>query len=134
MHTHFDPRINITVLVIVLAVIIYKIKDRIQPFLYSRQCKNWPKTKGKITLTPNTDDSSEKSRVIASIRSGSTISLEYEYEVNGVSYEGDNISFKLSGVKNEVLAKRLAEEYERGQEVDVYYHPKKPAISVLNVN
>jgi hypothetical protein len=130
---HLDPKIDIPVLILVIAFLIYKLRESLLTHWYSVQCKDWPKTKGKIILTPHTDDSLEMSASHGHVKRGSTIRLKYEYDVGGETFEGDTISFKVSVVRNDTLARRLSEMYEKGQEVDVYYHPKKPSISVLNV-
>ncbi|OAI54783.1 hypothetical protein AYO44_14225 [Planctomycetaceae bacterium SCGC AG-212-F19] len=61
------------------------------------------------------------------------VSVVYAYEVNGRKYTGDRLrmGIVISGTLT-ALAKRTARRYPVGDEVEVYYNPKKPSESVLH--
>lgn len=124
-------RLDVIIIFIILLYVLYLLRNHIVMYWYSVQCKRWPKVIGKIIITPQQNDIFNLES--SPSKKGLTIGIVYEYSVNNKTYEGETISFTLSGVKNPVLARRLSEMYENGQEVDVYYNPKKPEISVLNI-
>jgi hypothetical protein len=131
MHHHVNNSIfDLLSIFVGFIVILFLIRNYLLSLWYSTICKKWPSVIGKITITPHIEDtwSSNSSHM----ESGSSVHLKYEYEVDGEKYDGNNISFKISVINNPVLARKMAEMYEKGEEVDIYYHPKKPYISVLN--
>jgi hypothetical protein len=97
--------------------------------IYGIQCKKWPKVKGKIINTPHANDvyGSDGNSSEPTVRVGYKVRIKYEYKVNGIEFENITLSFNNS-VANNPLA---VEMYENGDEVDVYYNPKYPNISVL---
>ncbi len=117
-----------------LIVLIIKMRETIVMQWYSMQCKKWPKTIGKIVFSPHSDDDSESDDSYSKVRSAFSSKLTYEYEIGGEIFEGENISFNLSKIKNDALTRRFTGMYEKGQEVVVYYHPKRHNISVLNIH
>jgi Protein of unknown function (DUF3592) len=95
---------------------------------YGIQCKKWPGVKGKIINTPHADEIYQTgSQSASTYLTGYKVRIKYEYKVNGIDFEGATVSFNDS-VANNPLA---TEMYENGDEVDVYFNPKKPSISVL---
>ena len=93
------------------------------------QCKKWPMVKGKIINTPHANEfyGTNSSGMVSSNPTRYEVRIKYEYKVNGIEFEGTTLSFNES-VANNPLASDM---YENGDEVDVYYNPKKPEISVL---
>jgi hypothetical protein len=130
-HTN-NSKFEIFFLIFAFLIILVFARNYLFYFWYSITCKNWPKVSGIITTTPHLNDiwSSNSSQMVS--KSGFSVHLRYEYEVDGEKYDGSNISFKSTVTNNHVLAEKMAEMYEKGEVVDVYYHPKKPYISVLN--
>jgi hypothetical protein len=114
-----------------IAFFLYFARQYILSIYYSTICKKWPKVKGKISISPYVSDTYGNDRFSTRHRIGKTVNLLYNYTVNGVEYEGDNISFKLDIITNSNLLYRLANMYQVNDEVDVYYHPRKPQVSVL---
>lgn len=56
----------------------------------------------------------------------------YQYQVDGVSYQGDRVSFGMAmGSGSPRMAQKWIEKYQAGDQVDVYYNPAKPEESVL---
>jgi hypothetical protein len=114
-------------------ILIFGLYNYIRCTFYSLQCKNWPSTKGTIILTPHAHEQYEHTYAHRGEKTGYNIHLLYEYEVDGEKYEGNTISFKLSVVTNQSVASHLVSMYEKGEIVDVYYHPRKHNISTLNI-
>lgn len=114
-----------------IVIFLYFARQYILSIYYSTTCKKWPKVKGRISISPYISDTWEEDRFSTSDPIGKTVNLRYNYTVNGVEYEGDNISFKLGIITNSNLLYRLANMYEVNDEVDVYYNPSKPHVSVL---
>ncbi|HUI92937.1 MAG TPA: DUF3592 domain-containing protein [Chitinivibrionales bacterium] len=115
-----------------IITVLYYCRELIVSVYYSTACKKWPKAKGRITMSPNTsdvwgdDDGGLRNKI------GTTVKLGYEYQVDGIEYHGSNISFKTDVITNSNLLCRMVNMYQVNDEIDVYYHPKKPHISVLN--
>ena len=125
---------TIVFIIIITAIITFILIRQFPTYWYSLTCKKWPKTKGKIVTTPrskNDDDDDESPRTKGGFRSGYGLSLTYEYTIDGKTYEGDTVSFNMAVTKNPILAEKLGSVYDPGQEIDVYYNPKKHSISVL---
>lgn len=132
--SHSGILTEIVLVAIALIVLIFKMRETIIMQWYSMQCKKWPKTKGKIIFVPKGPEDSESDDSYRKVRSAFSSKLSYEYEIGGEIFEGENISFKISIIRNDTLTRRLAGMYEKGQEVVVHYHPKRRNISVLNIN
>jgi hypothetical protein len=114
-----------------IAFFLYFARQYILSIYYSTTCKKWPKVKGKISISPYVSDMWGQNSSGMRYRLGKSVNLRYNYTVNGVEYEGDNISFKLDIITNSNLLYRLGNMYQVNDEVDVYYHPRKPQVSVL---
>ena len=57
--------------------------------------------------------------------------MNYSYEVESVSYEGDKISMSESSVRSWSRAQKMASGYPKGGNVRVFYDPDDPQTSVL---
>ena len=92
----------------------------------------WAKTKGRITesktmVTGSRPDSGTKAG--QSIR---RIRIKYEYFVDGRDYIGARRCFSdYLPTKKKQEAQEIVEYYPNGKEVEVYYKPFKPKLSVL---
>lgn len=84
----------------------------------AHQSKFWPKANGVIEIVHG---------FIGSKR----VLLEYRYEVNGIAYDHHRIFFTTSNDYPLKRAIQFKKEYHQGQEVIVFYHPKKPKMAVL---
>ncbi len=59
--------------------------------------------------------------------------MTYEYEVDGVRYEShDEVEIEYGPVDVDERGAREAAKYRVGQDVTIYYDPKKPSNSYLN--
>ncbi len=92
----------------------------------SRRSRQWPSVSGRVT-------SSEVSK--NSVPRGTTYwaNMRYEYEVEGMLYLNDIISFGQNGDATLGMASALVAQYASGQEVKVFYDPKSPKVSCLKV-
>ncbi len=57
----------------------------------------------------------------------------YEYCVDGEKYTSSQLTLVEHNTADENLARRKSEKYSKGQQVDVYYNPRKPKFAVLEV-
>ena len=93
--------------------------------------KSWPKTNGVIL------ESTVQSKWVMA-GGGSRIfvvcpKVTYEYEVNGGKYTSSQLALIERDSADENLARRKAEKYSPGQQVEVFYNPRKPGFAVLAV-
>jgi hypothetical protein len=87
------------------------------PVYEQSRCEAWPATTGTIIAHQESD----------STDAGNYYSVKYAYQVGGVSYNGDRVSY-LSGSKSDI------EPYPVGLQTTVHYDPAKPGQSVLRVD
>ena len=94
------------------------------------QARKWPATRGRIIASGVETFQHQSDEGVPATHYKPT--LLYTYEVSGRQYQGDRVTIgvRWSGTIPAV-AKRSAAKYVVGQEVDVYYDPKKPGESVL---
>jgi hypothetical protein len=127
------PMVSSFQIVLIAALILlaglYLLRQSIPWLLHGRACKKWPFATGKITDAPESEDSDDRSGR-SHKRPGSATVL-YSYSVDGKEYDGDNVSFDPEIRRNPAFIRRVAEMYTTGDEVRVYYDPKRPEISVL---
>ena len=104
----------------------------IQQALEMGDSRKWPTTEGVITeshITSSHKTSTEKgwhgSRYEYEVR------VQYAYEVDGVSYNGNRLRIRPNKYSSEKNAQRELAEYPLGQRVRVYYNPKEPERSLL---
>ena len=92
--------------------------------------KSWPRTSGVIL---------ESSVQPGSFRIGGSFNyivspkVSYEYQVKGRKYVSSRLALIERNSASENLARRKAEKFAPGQQVDVYYDPKKPESATLTV-
>ena len=60
--------------------------------------------------------------------------IEFSYEAEGQQYHGSNGSAAITVSIGEAAADAEVARYPVGTEVDVFFNPKKPTQSGLNVN
>ena len=83
----------------------------------ARTCVNWPTVTGQVIA----------SSVQELKKQGEQPLITYRYAVDGVSFEGDNITYgRLKASPEE-----YTERYVRGKEIQVHYLPRNPSVSVL---
>tara|TARA_R110002050_G_scaffold196426_2_gene331350 strand:- start:54445 stop:54930 length:486 start_codon:yes stop_codon:yes gene_type:complete len=86
---------------------------------WAKQSMHWPKINGVVVKCLNFP----LSRIIDFL---------YTYEINGISYKGEQ-PFFANSFKNfpQKKAKELMNNYTEGKHVVVYYNPSNPKISTL---
>ena len=92
--------------------------------------ESWPKTTG--TILESTIQSEW-------VRSGSGRNyvvcpkVVYEYQVDGKKYTSSQLALVERNTANEKLAQEKSERHPVGQQVIVYYNPRKPEFATLEV-
>jgi len=114
---------------VVIGGVVYLIAKRGQQARATNQASlSWLSTQGRVL----------KSRV--EVSGGDYVSVTprvyYEYEVGGVSYQGDRIRagdiyMRFSRRGGQEDAYKVVDRYPEGAEVTVYYNPENPAESAL---
>lgn len=92
--------------------------------------ESWPSTRGVVItsmVNKTTKTSGTKTKWVYEPV------LKYEYTVEGVTYTGDKIRFKVISLtyEKEHKAKRSISAYPVGKTVDVFYNPGIPSDAVL---
>jgi hypothetical protein len=92
--------------------------------------ESWPKTIGIIR------ESTVKSEWVR-VGSGNMYIVSpkviYEYEVDGEKYTSSQLALVEHSTANENLAKEKSERHPVGQQVTVYYNPRKPDFATLEI-
>ena len=92
--------------------------------------RSWPKTTGTVV------ESTIESRLV-NVGSGSTWitkpRVNFEYCVDSKKYVSSNLAIVERNTASESLALQKAKQHPVGQEVTVYYNPRKPEYGVLAV-
>jgi hypothetical protein len=93
--------------------------------------KSWPKTNGVIL------ESTVQSEWVGAGGGGRIFvvcpKVTYEYEVDGGKYTSSQLALIERDSANENLARGKAGKYSPGQQVEVFYNPRKPGFAVLAV-
>lgn len=63
-------------------------------------------------------------------RKSSSHNVEYQYVVNGYTFVSDTVSYKAPGSS---YSRRIVRKYPAGKKVTVYYDPRNPRYSVLEL-
>ena len=93
--------------------------------LYGRSSKTWPSVTGVIVVSKVIDDSES-----------CLAKVHFRYWVGSKNYLGKNIGFCKYGTKFNAAnhlkdARLIANQYPKGGNVNVYYHPNWPGIAIL---
>jgi hypothetical protein len=84
---------------------------------------NWQRTQGRVLSSAVSQTSSKSLR--------STLTIAYEYTVNGIVFHGDRMAYSQA-VNHEIADSILMNtRYFSGAAVDVYYDPSSPGRAVL---
>lgn len=108
-------------LLVIGAVVTWVLLRRAKRGLDSR---NWPTTSGIVRASGVTIDRRED-------RTTHGATIVYEYRVGGTTQVGDKRSFSDYRSSSGRRAYRIVAQYPVGSRVTVYYHPRKPELSVL---
>jgi hypothetical protein len=110
-----------------LAGIIF-IYQTIQGFLKGRKSSNWPSIKGIIKHSKCEEYSGENGIIYE-------LSVSYNYNVYGINYEGNRYRYSPSySIFKKKKIDKLVNQFTINPEVIVYYNPKDPSDSVLDIN
>jgi hypothetical protein len=92
------------------------------------EAQSWPKTMGTVVeSTIESEWCNANDSYITKPR------VSFEYCVEGKKYVSSNLSVFGWDIDNESLALQKAKQHPVGQEVTVYYNPRKPEYGVLAV-
>lgn len=110
--------------------------EKITSLWFTCTYRKWPTTTGKIIIQPKVVEV-VRTLVSSMFHHGEItppirykISVKYEYEVGMDTYTGKRISFSEQIWYSQKDAQKQADEFKRGEEVTVRYHPMWPKISV----
>lgn len=100
------------------------------PLWYARRSTIWPRTSGVV-------HSRRQRGTVLSTLDGSqsiytyTVEVKYWYNVGGVVYKSDRVRFGRPVYATRETAGRRLKQIRPGQAIDVYYHPRRPGLAVL---
>ncbi len=98
----------------------------IYSLVMSSQAKTWPTTDGHVEACDLTESSDSDG--------GTTyrVEVKYRYAVEGVSYDGDRISFGYSGSSGHGAHREILDRLSSAKTVLVRYDPANPSRAVLS--
>jgi hypothetical protein len=107
-------------------------------FYYVRlgqESNSWPTARGKVVrsfLHSHTSTSTNQNGLTSTSTSYSP-RIQYVYEKNGVMYRSEAMTIGGGGLSfhSQTQAEFYLDNYPVGKEIDVYYNPNSPAMSVL---
>lgn len=115
----------IAMLLLIGAIFMYKsLKIRV----ISNKAKLWPTTRGSVTSCEVKEDILRSST--GSIVNVYYVEISYDYQVNGVSFTGNRITFGSPHYDYQT-ASLIKEHFNAGKEINVYYNQNLPDESVL---
>jgi hypothetical protein len=97
-------------------------------FVQSRASQRWPSVQGKVLSAGVAEKVGRTSRGRRTVEYSAAV--VYQYTVDGKEFSSSEMSFGPQQTYS-FLAKKLANQYEEGQEVTVYYDPANPKTAVL---
>ncbi len=100
------------------------VKRLMQAATWGEDSAAWPATSGIVTHSGIARHSGEGGPTY-------TVEVEYDYEVNHVSYHGERVGFDLRLNHSQSAAKDFIAKYPVGSTVTVYYEPADPKVSTL---
>lgn len=94
--------------------------------------RRWPRVEGEIVTSEVAEISLPGAGEIIHASSGYVPQVKYQFPLNGRTLHGQCIAFgeKITGAPYSA-AKALADSYQPGAKVTVFYHPQKPSIATL---
>jgi hypothetical protein len=96
--------------------------------LEARQSRSWPSAQGRITKSDLVVKEKRVGKLGKSSRKRKMryASIEYRYQVDGIKYKSNRVTFGMSESADELVA-----EYPYNSSVSVYYDPTDPSSAVL---
>jgi len=89
-----------------------------------RESQGWPQTVGRVSKADLVVDTGPDSN-------GCSVSVTYEYQVDGVRHAGNRIGFRRRWYIRKQRAETELARYAVHSEVPVFYDPAKPGDAVL---
>ncbi len=102
-------------------------------WVLASQSTEWPSTSGIVlesVVRTSRHASTGRSGRIGSSAVSHNAHVRYRYQVDGVDYESDRLSYRVKG-EGESGARSVAQRYPADSTVTVYYNPAAPGTSVL---
>ena len=93
-----------------------------------RNAMNWPTTKALILETTMVEEPVRNA--IGNINVAYLVSVKYEYNLNGVTMQGDRITFGKPAFSY-MVASNVVDQFAEGKQVPLYYNPKNPKDVIL---
>lgn len=103
----------------------YLFRQASQNIAKVKAAESWSSTDGEIL------DSGFRVRGVQRSKQTATITVSYQYQVDGVSYTGNTFSFEKQDSHRPNIAEAKLEPYPPGADCTVYYNPQSPSESVL---
>jgi hypothetical protein len=123
------PAITVLVVLSLLVILISRALTK-----KTRAMREWPTTVGRIIRSEVTTTVQHHNRLNSSRGSYDVTMynprIVYSYEVDGVSFEGDDIGWSISANKPSV-AEKSVKRYPLQSQVPVFYNPDDPAEATL---
>ena len=96
---------------------------------YNTVVKSWPTTQGTITKSSARSDIEKMSgrKAKGRMQERSRVSVDYEYSVDGKTYQGNRISPHEFETMSVVAADELVSRYPQGKSQTVYYSESDPS-------
>jgi len=121
--------IIIVISILVLYLGFYLFLPGLQGIMYGNSSKLWPRVKGIITKS---DVVTESNRIGTS----HAVKINYRYWLKRKSYLGKTIGYAKYGSNQNAVSdigdvNSISNQYAEGDSVEVYYHPNKHYIAVL---
>ncbi|MFP4276087.1 MAG: DUF3592 domain-containing protein [Wenzhouxiangella sp.] len=112
--------------VLILAMGVALLQDRVGLLLAGRDSSSWPTTMGTVTEAT--------ARPLAGVQVGPAwrVRLAYAYQVDGSSFTGDRLRFsRRLGGRTRAQAEQALVSYVPGGPIEVHYDPEDPSRSVI---
>ncbi len=94
--------------------------------IWGKLSVDWPVAQGIVTSSSVGSSYNRESR-----STSFEAKVEYEFTVEGVTFEGDRIFFGKWSSGNDSKEQEIAWHYPEGKSVNVYYNPGNPEVCLL---
>ncbi len=98
---------------------------QVRGLIWAKTSVDWPVARGKVISSSVKMSSSSKSGTSFEAK------VNYEFTVEGDTFEGDRIFFGKTSSGNSSDEDQIAWSYPKGKSVNVYYRPGNPEVCLL---
>jgi hypothetical protein len=116
---------------VVVMVCMGSVGLRLVQALHHRRSVTWPYVRGTVVSSSYRAASLCIWGIGIPGPGGYRLEVKYNYTIDGAEYVGNRISFTHGVIATKALAERTVGSYRSGEDVEVYYCPKRPSLSVL---